>query len=69
LDDTVDPGVGVEIVARQGTLVQERDVVLLVHHRRGRGLAEARRLLRQAVGIREAPPAEHPLIVETITHD
>jgi pyrimidine-nucleoside phosphorylase len=69
LDDTVDPGVGVEIVARQGTLVQERDVVLLVHHRGGRGLAEARRLLRQAVGIREAPPAEHPLIVETITHD
>ena len=68
LDDLVDPGVGIEILARDGTQVRGGDAVLLVRHRGGRGLAEARRLLEAAVRIDEAAPQEQPLVVETITH-
>jgi thymidine phosphorylase len=59
----------VEIVARAGAQVAAGDVVLLVHHRAGRGLAHARRLLQKAVGIGDAPPAQRPLILERITHE
>jgi pyrimidine-nucleoside phosphorylase len=69
LEEAIDPGVGVEIVARAGAQVAAGDVVLLVHHRAGRGLAHARRLLQKAVGIGDAPPARRPLILERITHE
>ncbi|HJR61314.1 MAG TPA: thymidine phosphorylase [Vicinamibacterales bacterium] len=68
LADTVDPGVGIEVKIRAGTPVRAGDVVLLVRHRAGRGLAHARDLLHQAVGISEVPPVERSLIVERITH-
>jgi thymidine phosphorylase len=69
LEEPIDPGVGVEIIARAGAQVAAGDVVLLVHHRGGRGLAHARRLLQKAVGIGDAPPAQRPLILERITHE
>jgi pyrimidine-nucleoside phosphorylase len=69
LEEAIDPGVGVEIIARAGAQVAAGDVVLLVHHRAGRGLAHARRLLQKAVGIGDAPPVERPLILERITHE
>ena len=69
LEEAIDPGVGVEIVARAGAQVAAGDVVLLVHHRAGRGLAHARRLLQKAVGIGDAPPVQRPLILERITHE
>ena len=68
LDDTVDAGVGIEILARAGSPVRAGDVVLLVRHRGGRGLAHARQLLDRAVSIRDAAPPERPLVVERITH-
>ena len=68
LDDVVDPAVGIEIVAAHGTLVRAGEVVLLVKHRSGRGLADARRLLQQGVRIGESAPQPQSLVVERITH-
>jgi pyrimidine-nucleoside phosphorylase len=68
LDDVVDHGVGIEIVASAGTEVRAGAPVLLVRHRAGRGLAHARRLLHRAVGISEAAPPEGPLVLERITN-
>jgi pyrimidine-nucleoside phosphorylase len=68
LDDVVDPGVGVEIVARTGTQVSAGDVVLLVRHRGGRGLEAARALLDGAISISGGPVTEPPLIVERVMH-
>ena len=68
LDDVVDPGVGVEIVARTGTQVSAGDVVLLVRHRGGRGLDAAQALLDAAITISDGPVPEPPLIVERVMH-
>ena len=69
LADTVDPGVGIELLASAGTPVRAGDAVLLVRHRASHGLAHARDLLHRAVSISEAPPIDRPLVVERITHD
>jgi pyrimidine-nucleoside phosphorylase len=68
LDDVVDPGVGVEIVARTGTEVRAGDVVMLVRHRNGRGLDTARALLEDAVTVSDGPVEQPSLIVERIMH-
>ena len=65
LDDEIDPGVGIEVVARVGTEVRRGDAVLRVHHRAGRGLDEARALLREAIEI-GAVPDRQPLVVDRI---
>ena len=52
LADTIDPGVGVEVRCPPGTRVSAGDAVLIVHHRGGRGLAEALPLLEAAVADR-----------------
>ncbi|MEO6213908.1 MAG: thymidine phosphorylase [Vicinamibacterales bacterium] len=70
LDDVVDPGVGIEIVAPPGAPVSAGDAVLLIRHRGGRGLEEALQLLRAAVEISdEAAPAVRELVVERVTED
>ncbi len=66
--DLVDPGVGVEVIARAGTEVRAGDVVLLVRHRAGRGLEPARPLLEDAVRITQSPLVERPLVLERITN-
>jgi len=66
LDDVIDPAVGIEIVAPIGTPVKPDDDVLLLHHRRGRGVDEALRLLDGALRIGDAPPPPSPLVLETI---
>jgi pyrimidine-nucleoside phosphorylase len=66
LDDPIDPGVGIEVVAPVGSEVKASEAVLLVHHRSGRGLREAIQLLEQAVRIAEAPAASAPLVLETV---
>jgi pyrimidine-nucleoside phosphorylase len=68
LEDPVDPGVGIEILAGAGTEVRAGDAVLLVRHRGGRGLAHARRLLHKSVNISEVALPGGPLVLETITH-
>jgi pyrimidine-nucleoside phosphorylase len=65
LDDLIDPGVGIEIVAPVGTHVQEGDPVLRLHHRSGRGLEDALKLLNDAIRIGD-PPARQPLVADRI---
>jgi pyrimidine-nucleoside phosphorylase len=66
LDDAVDHGVGINVIAPRGATVKPGDTVLLVHHRGGYGLDEAVPLLEDAVRLGEATPDLQPLIVETI---
>ena len=66
LDDVVDPGVGIDVVAVVGSKVDAGDAVLDVRHRAGRGLPEAMELLTRAVLIEDEPPAVRPLVVTTL---
>jgi pyrimidine-nucleoside phosphorylase len=66
LDDVIDPGVGIEVRCPPGTQVVAGEPVLMIHHRAGRGLAEAEPLLISAVQIGDTPPALRPLILERI---
>jgi pyrimidine-nucleoside phosphorylase len=68
LDDDVDHGVGIQIVAPVGTQVSAGDAVLIVHHRRGRGLDHALPLLTRAVHIGDEPGSNGPLVLERILH-
>jgi pyrimidine-nucleoside phosphorylase len=67
LDDVVDHGVGIEVLAPAGTPVREGETVLVVHHRGGRGLNHALPLLDRAVVIGDAAPEPTPLVLERIT--
>ncbi len=69
LDDAVDPGVGIEVLAPAGTQVREGEPVLMLHHRRDHGLAAARVLATRAIVVSEEPPALRPLVLERILHD
>jgi pyrimidine-nucleoside phosphorylase len=66
LDDAIDHGVGITVVAPPGSSVKAGDAVLLVHHRRGRGLDEALTLLADAVTVDDGPYVAPPLIVDEI---
>ena len=66
LDDVIDHGVGIEVVALPGTSVRRGDPVLRVHHRAGRGLDEALGLLDRSVKIGGAPQSVQPLVVERV---
>ncbi|MGH9409443.1 MAG: thymidine phosphorylase, partial [Vicinamibacterales bacterium] len=66
LDAGVDHAVGLTIAAPVGTRVRAGDPILHIHHRGGRGVADARRLLEGAVAIADAAPAIRPLILDRI---
>jgi pyrimidine-nucleoside phosphorylase len=66
LDAVIDPGVGLTIAAPVGTGVKTGDEVVIVHHRGGRGLEEARRLIEQALTIADQRASRRPLILERI---
>jgi len=66
LDAAIDPAVGFTIVAPIGTRVTRGDPVIEIHHRGGRGLAEARRLLEAAIEYGDAPVATRPIVLERI---
>jgi pyrimidine-nucleoside phosphorylase len=66
LDDVIDAGVGIEVMAPVGAEVRAGDTVLLVHHRGGRGLDEALPLLTGAVHIADEPPARRPIVIERV---
>jgi pyrimidine-nucleoside phosphorylase len=68
LDDTIDPGVGVEVLTPVGELVRAGDPVLRLHHRGGRGLAPAASRLAEAVRIADTPPTPRPLVLERVGH-
>ena len=66
LDATIDHAVGFAIAAPVGTRVKSGDPVVEIHHRGGRGLADARRLLESAIEIGDAPAAARPLVLDRI---
>jgi pyrimidine-nucleoside phosphorylase len=66
LDDEVDHGVGIDVRAPVGSEVRAGEPVLVLHHRRGRGLVEALSLVQQAVRIGDRPPSSTALVLETI---
>ncbi|MEW5982396.1 MAG: thymidine phosphorylase [Acidobacteriota bacterium] len=66
-DDRVDHGVGVRVLVPLGILVRAGDPVLELHHRDGRGLAEAVALAAQAIELGGAPPVPQPLVLEVVT--
>ncbi|CAN5657872.1 pyrimidine-nucleoside phosphorylase [soil metagenome] len=68
LEDRVDHGVGIEVVAPVGARVSEGDPVLVVHHRGGRGLPAALPLLTRAVHMAEHPTPSEALVLERIQH-
>src|SRR5262245_56066841 len=67
LDDAIDPGVGIEVVAPVGSQVRAGDAILRVHHRGGRGLTDALPLLDDAVSIGDGPLTPHPIVVERVS--
>jgi pyrimidine-nucleoside phosphorylase len=64
--DRVDHGVGIEVLLEPGAPVRAGDDVVLIHHRGGRGLDEARTLVAGAIRIADAPPAAAPVVVEDV---
>jgi pyrimidine-nucleoside phosphorylase len=66
LDAPIDHAVGFTIVAPVGTRVKAGDPVIEIHHRNGRGLAEARALVAGAIDIADAPAAARPLVLDRI---
>ena len=68
LDDVIDPGVGVEVLAPVGVRVVAGDPVLRIHHRGGRGLAQAASRLAEAVQVADTPGTPRPLVLERVGH-
>jgi len=66
LDATVDPAVGFTVLAPVGTRVKKGDGLVEIHHRGGRGLDEARRLLAGAIAIADQPTPVRPLVLDRI---
>jgi pyrimidine-nucleoside phosphorylase len=66
LEDVIDHGVGITVVAAPGIEVRSGDAVLQIRHRGGRGLEVARTLLRQAVQIGDVAPATQPIVVDQV---
>ena len=66
LEDVIDHGVGITVVAAPGLEVRSGDAVLQIRHRGGRGLEVARTLLRQAVQIGDVAPATQPIVVDRV---
>jgi pyrimidine-nucleoside phosphorylase len=66
LDAKIDHAVGLTIAAPPGTHVKAGDPIVEIHHRGGRGVAEARRLLESAIEIADRPPRPSPLVLDRI---
>ena len=66
LDDEIDHGVGVEVLAAPGSAIRAGDPIFVVRHRGGRGLEEAVQLLAAAIDIGPEAPALPPIVVERI---
>jgi pyrimidine-nucleoside phosphorylase len=66
LDAIIDPAVGLTIAAPVGSAVRSGDDVIVIHHRAGHGLEDARRLLAAAIVIEDEAPAAAPLVIDRI---
>jgi pyrimidine-nucleoside phosphorylase/thymidine phosphorylase len=63
VSDVIDHAVGVTIDAKPGDRVEAGQPLLALHHRDGRGLADALTLCRDAFEIGDAPPQSRPKIL------
>lgn len=66
VDAVIDHGVGIDVLAPEGTQVREGDPVLRVIYRDAARLHAARARLSAAVEVADAAPTPTPLILETI---
>jgi pyrimidine-nucleoside phosphorylase len=66
LDDVVDHGVGITVLAPPGTAVGAGEPILEIAHRGGRGLDIALDLVRRAITISDVRPSPGPLVVDRI---
>ena len=66
LEDLVDPAVGIDVERPVGSPVRKGDVILVVRHRAGRGLAEAMPLLTASVNVGDAAPVVPAVVVEEV---
>jgi pyrimidine-nucleoside phosphorylase len=64
--EPVDHGVGAVVLVRPGDQVQAGQPLVDLHHRAGRGLHDATRLVQQAITIGDAPRPADPLILEHV---
>ncbi|MGC8741681.1 MAG: thymidine phosphorylase [Candidatus Sumerlaeaceae bacterium] len=64
--DTIDHGVGLEMLAKLGNPVTPGEPLIRVVHRKGRGLEECMKRLEAALTIADEPPTVPPLIYETL---
>jgi pyrimidine-nucleoside phosphorylase len=68
LDDIVNPAVGIELLVPHGSAVKEGEPLLVVRHEGDPALANALRLLVEAIVISEAAPVVRPLVLERIVN-
>lgn len=64
--DVLDHAVGLEVHRRVGDEVAAGEVLVTIHHRGGRGLDAARRLLENAIVLGEGRVAPLPLVLERL---
>lgn len=63
IDDTIDHAVGITLLAKPGDRVTTGEPILVLHHRHGRGVEEAKALCRNAFELSDAAPAPRPKIL------
>jgi pyrimidine-nucleoside phosphorylase len=66
LDAGIDPAVGLMVLAPVGTAVKTGEPIIEIRHRGGRGLEEARRLLRGCLEVAEQMPPPSRLILDRV---
>ena len=66
LDDVIDHGVGITVLAPPGFEVRRGDAVLEVRHRGGKGLEVALAMLNEAVQISDASPVVPSIVVDHV---
>lgn len=64
--ESIDHGVGVELLRKPGEAVQAGEAVLRIYHRDSRGLDVARALLESGLSIGANAPAPDPLILDRV---
>jgi pyrimidine-nucleoside phosphorylase len=66
IDAVIDPAVGLVVRAVVGTQVRKGEPIVDIHHRGGRGVAAARRLIESALEIADGPVPVRPLVLDRI---
>jgi len=65
-EDKVDHAVGVMVLKKPGEAVAKGEPVFEIHHRGGKGLASAERLLKAAYTVGATAPTLDPLVLEVV---